>query len=129
MVKYDYMLYKLLSDIVVAVHFLWIVFLIFGAFWGVRHRVVKYFHLLGLAFAVVINIFGVICPLTLLEVWADSRHDPSVTYTGSFISHYLEKLIYLDAPPWALLVLTLVVCAASGWYYISGGRIEKEPPV
>ncbi len=122
------MLYKLLSDVVVAAHFLWILFLIFGAFWGVRRRWVKCIHLIALAFALVINIFGLLCPLTYLEVWADSRHDPSVTYTGSFISHYLEELIYLAVPGWALLSLTIFLCAFNGWYYIRGGNWRKGPP-
>jgi hypothetical protein len=47
-----------LADIVVFVHFLWIVFLVFGAFLGIRHKIIKTIHILGLAFAIIMQIAG-----------------------------------------------------------------------
>lgn len=74
------MVYRILADLVVLVHFLWILFLIFGAFWGAKHRTARLFHLAGLAFAVVIQAFDWYCPLTYLEVWLRAKHNPTLTY-------------------------------------------------
>ena len=63
------MVYKVLADLVMFAHFLWILFLILGGIWGVKIRVVKVVHIGALAFAFVINVFGLTCPLTDLEVW------------------------------------------------------------
>ncbi|MBZ0157425.1 MAG: DUF2784 domain-containing protein [Alphaproteobacteria bacterium] len=116
------MLYRILADGVVFIHFLWILFLIFGAFWGVRFRAVRILHLSGLAFAVGIQVFGWYCPLTHLEVWLRARHDPLTTYTGSFISYYLEKIIYLHLPGSVLFALTLLLSGFNGWVYLRKKR-------
>ncbi len=111
------MIFSILADITVFMHLLWIVFLIFGALAGTRFRAVKVIHITGLAFALVIMICGWYCPLTYLEVWLRRLHDPSGMYTGSFIAHYVEKLVYLDMSRSALIVLTLFVAAVNIWIY------------
>jgi len=52
------MLYRLAADFAVLIHFLWIVFLIVGAFIGRRYRSVKVIHISGLFFSIVMQIFG-----------------------------------------------------------------------
>jgi len=111
------MFYKLAADSVVLIHFLWIIFLIFGAFIGIRYRIVKIFHIAGLGFAVVIQIFGWYCPLTYLEIWLRQRHDPLLRYSGSFIIHYVEKLIYIDLSPGIIFVLTVILVSISTCIY------------
>ena len=112
------MLYKGLADIVVLVHFLWVVFLIFGALLGARYRAVRKFHVVGLVFALILNVFGWYCPLTHIETWARSRHDPFLAYTGSFIIHYVEELIYVSLSRSTLLLLTFLLCGFNAWYYL-----------
>ncbi len=112
------MLYRVLADSVVFLHFLWIVFLVLGAFLGVRYRKVKYLHLGGLAFAVVMQVADWYCPLTHIEVWLRRRHDPSLGYGGSFIIHYVEEVVYLDVSPRAIFALTIVLCAFNAWMYL-----------
>ena len=110
--------YKILADIVVLIHFLWILFLAFGAFPGVRNEAVKIFHISGLVFACVIQIFGWYCPLTHLEVWLRAKHDPSLAYAGSFIIHYVERLIYLEISSWLIFSLTLLLVGFNAWFYL-----------
>jgi len=112
------MLYKILADIVVLIHFLWIVFLFFGAFWGIKNKVAKIFHLSGLAFAFVIQIFDWYCPLTHLEVWLRSKHSPALTYAGSFIIHYIEQIVYIELSRYLVLILTIFLCGWNGWLYL-----------
>ena len=112
------MLYKILADFVVLTHFLWIVFLFFGAFWGIKNKVVKIFHLSGLAFAFVIQIFDWYCPLTHLEVWLRSKHSPFLTYAGSFIIYYVEKIVYIEVSRFVVLVFTILLCGLNAWLYL-----------
>ncbi len=112
------MFYKLAADFVVLIHFLWIIFLIFGALIGRRYPRVKMLHVGGLGFAVVMQLFGWYCPLTYLEAWLRQRHNPLLIYHGSFIIHYIEKTVYIELPPWIVFVLTLILIAASAYIYL-----------
>jgi len=116
------MFYKLAADSVVLIHFLWIVFLIFGAFIGIRYRIVKILHIAALGFALILQIFGWYCPLTYLEIWLRQRHDPLLTYSASFIIHYVEKLIYIDLSPGVIFVLTVILVSTSAYIY----SVRKE---
>jgi hypothetical protein len=117
------MFYRIAADLVVLVHFLWILFLICGAFIGRRYRLVKIFHMSGLGFAVIMQIYGWYCPLTHLEIWLRQKHDPSLTYSGSFIIHYIEKVIYIQLSPGIIFVLTLTMIVVSGFVYF---RIKEK---
>ena len=122
------MLYKILADIVVLIHFLWILFLIFGAVAGIRNKTIKIIHISGLVFAFVIQIFGWYCPLTDLEVWLRSKHDPSLAYAGSFIIHYVEGLIYIEISPWLIFALTLLLMGFNTWFYLRKKSRPKDSP-
>jgi Protein of Unknown function (DUF2784) len=112
------MIYKILADMTVALHFAWILFLFLGAFWGVRNRWVKYFHLVGLAFAFLIQILDWYCPLTHLEIYLRAKHNPSLAYAGSFIIYYVEQVVYLQVPHYALVMVTAFLCGLNLFLYI-----------
>ncbi len=115
-------IYAYLADSVIFIHLLWILFLIFGSLWGVRHKAVRVVHILGLGYAFIINLFGFYCPLTHLETWLQSRYSPSGAYSGSFIAHYMEKIIYIDLPDYAIFLLTAALCAFNAWVYLRKRR-------
>lgn len=110
--------FKVLADLVVLTHFIWIIFLLTGAIWGRRHRLVKALHLGGLGFAIIMQIMGWYCPLTHLEYWLRLRHDPGLTYRGSFLIHYVEQAVYLELSTGAVLLLTLGLCGLNAWVYL-----------
>ena len=112
------MAFKILADIVVLIHFVWILFLFLGGFWGVRNKVVKIFHVSGLFFALLIQIFDWYCPLTHLEVWLRSKHNPAITYTGSFIIHYVEKIVYIEISRSLILIFTVFLVGINLWLYL-----------
>jgi hypothetical protein len=112
------MIYKIAADIAVAIHLGWILFLIFGALIGRYRPWVKWLHIGGLAFSLALQIFSFYCPLTYLEVWLRSQHDPALAYTGSFIAHQAERLVYLELSRSAVLAGTVVLVLFSGGWYL-----------
>jgi uncharacterized membrane protein (UPF0136 family) len=110
-------LYRIGADSVVVLHFLWVVFLIFGSLIGRYSRPVKITHISGLFFSVILQIFGWYCPLSHLEVWLRQKQDPFFSHGGSFLIHYLEKLIYRETPPWIIFFLTVILVIMSMYVY------------
>jgi hypothetical protein len=89
---------SLLADITVVVHFLWILFLIFGFVFALKGSRIAYVHLGGLMFALILNALGWYCPLTHLEDYFRSLHDAPSAYATSFIARGVEKFVYPDIP-------------------------------
>jgi hypothetical protein len=111
------MAYRVLTDITLIIHLGWLVFLIAGAYWGRRSLPVMAAHGLGLAFSIVMQVFGWYCPLTHLEFWLRERHDPTIVYPGSFITYYAERLIYINIPPWLIFAVTMLLVLVNGLIY------------
>ena len=92
------MFYRVIAELCVALHFLWILFVIFGIVFALKGSKVAWLHLAGLMFSLVLNVLGWYCPLTYLENYIRLSGGASGTYTHSFILHYLEPLIYPQLP-------------------------------
>jgi hypothetical protein len=119
------MFYKILADSVVLIHFLWVIFLLFGATLGVKNKAVRIFHLSGFAFAFIIQIFGWYGPLTYLEVWLRSKHDFALTYTGSFIIHYVEEIVYIELSRTLILFFTILLYGLNiGFYFMKRKKFQ-----
>ena len=87
------MLYSILADIVVAIHFLFILFVALGALFVLKWPWVIYLHLPAAGWGALIMFMGWICPLTPLE----NRLRISAGeagYSGGFIDQYLMPVIY-----------------------------------
>lgn len=114
------MIYRLLADLVVIVHALFIVFSVLGALLVVRWTWVAWLHLPAVAWAVIVQVVeGGVCPLTPLENHFRQLGGLS-GYGPSFIDHYLTSLIYVDDPPaWLHMSLgigvLLINLAGYGW--------------
>jgi uncharacterized membrane protein required for colicin V production len=121
------MSFKVLADMTVLLHLGWVLFLAFGALWGRRNRLLKALHVGGLVFAVIMQLMHWYCPLTHLEFWLRSRHDPALAYPGSFLSHYAEEIIYVELSWEAILAATVVLCAVNAWLYLRRPRDRRRP--
>ncbi|HEY5622225.1 MAG TPA: DUF2784 domain-containing protein, partial [Gammaproteobacteria bacterium] len=75
--------------------------------------------LLAILVVVIQSWFGVICPLTTFEMALRSRAGEAV-YSGSFMSHWLETILYYQAPSWAFAVCYTVFGAmvAGSWFWV-----------
>jgi polyferredoxin len=105
--------FRMLADAVLAAHFSFVVFVVLGLAlivaggvrgWPwVRNPIFRLAHLGAIAIVVAQAWLGVVCPLTALEM-ALRRRAGDATYTGSFIAHWLEQLLYYEAPAWVFAV-------------------------
>jgi hypothetical protein len=48
-----------------------------------------------------------------------------LTYTGSFIIHYVEEIVYVELSRTLVLVLTVILCALNTWLYLR--KIGPQP--
>jgi hypothetical protein len=90
------MIYRWLTDLTVATHFAFLVFVVAGGIAARRYRWLRIPHLLCVAWAVYVEATpGLVCPLTPLENYFATRAG-GAGYEGSFIEHYLVPIIYPD---------------------------------
>lgn len=111
-------LWQMLADAVLTLHFAVVAFVLGGALvvvpgswlgWRwVRAPLFRWAHLGAIGFVVVQTWLGVHCPLTVLEIWLRRQARIAGDYERSFIEHWVQRLLYYDAPPWVFgLVYTL----------------------
>ncbi len=87
------MIYRLSADFVVLIHLAFILFAVLGGLLVLKYRRCVLLHLPALVWAVLISLFGWVCPLTPLENWLRERGGV-LGYDTSFIEHYLLPVIY-----------------------------------
>jgi hypothetical protein len=66
-------------------------------------------HLFGIVYVVLLAVLRQYCPLTILENTLRARYNPILTYPGSFIVHYINRLVYPDVNPLILLIPTIFI--------------------
>lgn len=128
--------YRLLADTVLVVHFGVVVFIIgglvavmagntFGWHW-VNGWWFRLTHLIAVAIVAAQALLGQLCPLTVLESWLRAQAGQPI-YAQSFIEHWLQRLIFYEAPPWvftlAYTVFATLVIAA--WWYFPPSRKRR----
>jgi hypothetical protein len=86
-------LFQALADLVLVVHFGFIVFALLGALLALRWPGVLWVNVPAAVWAVAIELGGWICPLTPLENRLRSAGGAD-GYPGGFIDHYLLPVIY-----------------------------------
>ena len=121
--------YSLVADAILVTHVLFVAFVVlslilifvgkFLSWQWVRNPWFRVTHLLGIGVVVVESWFGFICPLTTWEM--DIRSKAGVTiYESSFISHWLNELLYYQAPSWVFVVCYTVFggLVLSSWFLV-----------
>ena len=87
------MIYRLAADLVVLLHFGFIVFVVAGGFLTLKWPRVAWLHLPVVAYGALIEFFSWVCILTPFENWLRARSGAS-GYDTSFTEHYLLPVIY-----------------------------------
>ena len=134
--------YLLAADAILLVHALFVMFVVIGLLlilagkplgWSwVRNPWFRAAHLAAIGVVILQSWLGVICPLTSWEMALRAKAGDAV-YSGSFIAHWLEAVLYYRAPAW---VFTLVYTAFGAlvlvsWFWVRprpfGSPPEREP--
>lgn len=118
---------KIAADCLVVVHLLWICFMLLGCLVGVvglwKRQWLDWMwfrtlHLIGIAFVAVLIAINQPCPLTTWESSLRQQHDPLTAYPGSFIVHYLERVVYPDVDPVIISIPTIILALMTvGLYF------------
>jgi hypothetical protein len=124
------MLYRLLTDLTVAVHFAFLIFVVAGGFLARRWRWLIVPHLLAAAWGVYVEVTpGLVCPLTPLEN-AFALRAGEAGYSGSFIEHYLVPILYPEGltpeMQWGLAAFVVVINAAV-YAWPRNRKVRNEP--
>src|SRR5258706_8538432 len=124
------MRYGWLVDVILALHFGYIAFLVLGGFLAWRWAKVFWLHLAACIWAVLIVLEWVDCPLTAAENWARQKAGQA-PLTAGFIDRYLTNVVY---PPQyinevRLLVALVVVVAWIGAFRLWRRRQAPAPAV
>jgi hypothetical protein len=87
------MLYRILADLVVGVHALFVAFVVVGGLLVLRWPRVALLHLPAAVWGALIEFQGGVCPLTPLENSLRATAGQA-GYQGGFIEHYLLPALY-----------------------------------
>lgn len=121
----------LAADLVVLLHFAFILFVVLGGLLVLRWPKLAWLHLPAAAWGAAIELAGGLCPLTPLEN-ALRRAAGEAGYGGGFIEHYLLPIIYPAALTRDIqLVLGLAVLflnlAVYAWIVLRRRRARGAP--
>ena len=123
------MLFAIAADVVLFAHVLIAGFIVFCLVlilvggvrdWAwVRNPWLRCTHLAAIGVVVAQSWVGAICPLTTWEM-ALREKAGEATYSGSFIAHWLESILYYQAPAWLFVVAYTLfgIAVAGAWYWI-----------
>lgn len=128
-------LYRLAADALLLLHVLFVAFVVLGlaavligrfAGWRwVRNPWFRTAHLAAIGVVVMQAWLGVICPLTTWEMVLRERAGDAV-YAGAFIAHWLEAILYYDAPPWVFTACytAFAVLVILSWFWVRPRRFS-----
>ncbi len=107
-------LYGLMADTILVIHFVFVVFVVFGfmliligllARWSwIRNRNFRIAHLAAVGFVVLQAWLGRLCPLTIWENELRRRAGQS-GYTETFVEHWLRDILFYQAEPWVFATI------------------------
>ena len=112
---------RLLADLIVVVHLVWVGFVVLGMAaillgivlrWEwVRNFWFRVVHLAMIGVVVAEALVGMTCPLTNWEKQLRHRAGQA-TYPGDFLGHWAHQLIFFHAPPWVFTLAYVAFGAA-----------------
>jgi len=118
------MVYRLLADVVLIIHLIFVVFVVLGGLLVWRWQSLAWVHIPAALWGTYIEISGRVCPLTPLENHL-RRLGGESGYADSFVEHYLWGILYpAGLTSNTQLLLAAVVVAANLAIY--GGLLFRR---
>lgn len=122
------MFYRLLADIIVLLHFAFILYAMFGGFLLLLSKRLIWLHVPTVVWAAGIEFGGWICPLTPLENTLRSMGG-GTPYRSGFVEHYILPLLYPAALTRSLQIaigcLVVGMNLAIYWWIFSRSTSKK----
>lgn len=127
----------LLADLILVLHTLFVVFVVFGLVFillggargwhWVRNPWFRWLHLLAIATVVAQAWLGILCPLTTLEMRLREQGGGDI-YAGSFVAHWLDKLLYYHAPGWVFMLVYTVfgLAVLISWFLVKPSSLKRK---
>lgn len=125
--------YAYAADAMLVIHVLFVAFVVLGlilifvgrllAWQWVRNLWFRIAHLAGIGIVVLQAWVGVVCPLTIWEMQLREKAGEYI-YQGSFIAHWLNELLYYQAPAWVFIVCYTIFGAlvVLSWFLVPPRR-------
>src|SRR5919107_2070620 len=105
------------ADLVLVVHFAFVLFVVLGGVAALRWPRLAWVHVPVALYGAAIEFVGFTCPLTPLEVWL-RRRGGEAGYEGGFIEHYVTAALYpAGLTREVQLVLGVLVLLVNGAVY------------
>ena len=117
---------RLLADLIVVIHFGFVLFVVLGGLLVIRWPGLRWLHLPAALWGAVVEFSGSVCPLTPLENALRARGGETV-YTGDFIDRYLLPALYpaglSRSVQWVLGTIVVALnCGVYTWIWRRGRR-------
>lgn len=121
-------LFLIAADVILIIHVAFVIFVVFGLLtiyvghflkWSwIRNFWFRISHLIAISIVVLQSWMGMFCPLTAWEM-SLRKGVSDATYSGSFIQHSLQSILYYSAPEWVfVLCYTAFGCLVLGSWFI-----------
>lgn len=114
------MIYSALADLVMLVHAAFVLFVALGGLLAAWRLKVAWAHVPCALYGAAIEFFGWTCPLTPLEAHL-RRAAGQESFTGSFIEHYVGRILYPaswgEIHVWLGVAVVLGNAAIYGWIW------------
>jgi len=102
------MAYRVLAEIVLVLHFCFVIFVVLGGLLVLRRRQLAWLHVPVVIWGVLIEFFWWACPLTTLENRLRQLGGEAGYATG-FVDHYVSLVLYAPLSPLTRLLLGLLL--------------------
>ncbi len=110
------MTYRILAEIVLVLHFCFVIFTVLGGLLVLRRRWIAYLHLPAVFWGILIEFFWWACPLTTLESWLRELGGEAGYATG-FIDYYVSAVLYTPLSPQIRVTLGLLLIGFNLFIY------------
>jgi len=120
------MAYRILADLVLILHFCFVLFVVFGGLLALRRRWIALLHLPAVIWGILVECFLLACPLTTLENSLRYLGGES-GYTDGFINHYISAVLYANISPQFRITLGLLLIGLNMLVYWYVFRQRSSP--